>query len=54
MKKILVLGTGCAKCAKLHENVVKAVDGLGLSAEVEKIEDLPTIMKYGIMTMCYG
>jgi thioredoxin 1 len=50
--KIEVLGTGCAKCKTLYENAVKAVEVSGKSAEVVKIEDIPTIMKYGAEHPC--
>lgn len=48
--KIEVLGTGCAKCKTLYENTKKAVEECGQSAEVVKIEDIPSIMKYGVMS----
>lgn len=48
--KIEVLGTGCAKCKTLYENTKKALEESGTSAEVVKIEDIPTIMKYGVMS----
>ena len=48
--KIEVLGTGCAKCKTLYENVMKALEESGKSAEVVKIEDIPSIMKYGVMS----
>jgi small redox-active disulfide protein 2 len=48
--KIQVLGTGCAKCKQLTANAEKAVAALGLSAPVEKVEDLREIMKLGVMT----
>lgn len=48
--KIEVLGTGCAKCITLYDNVKKAVAESGRSAEVVKIEDIPSIMKYGVMS----
>lgn len=48
--KIEVLGTGCAKCKTLYENARKAVEESGKSAEVVKIEDIPTIMKYGVLS----
>lgn len=48
--KIEVLGTGCAKCKTLHENVKKALEESGRSAEVVKVEDIPSIMKYGVMS----
>ena len=48
--KIEVLGTGCAKCKTLYDNVNKAVQEAGKSVEVVKVEDLPSIMKYGVMS----
>jgi small redox-active disulfide protein 2 len=48
--KIEILGTGCAKCKALYENVKKALDESGKSAEVVKVEDIPSIMKYGVMS----
>lgn len=48
--KIEILGTGCAKCKTLYENVQKAVAESGKSAEVTKVEDIPSIMKYGVMS----
>ena len=48
--KIEVLGTGCTNCKTLYENVKKALAESGQSAEVVKIEDIPSIMKYGVMS----
>jgi small redox-active disulfide protein 2 len=48
--KIEVLGTGCAKCKTLYENVKRAVEESGKSAEIVKIEDIPSIMKHGVMS----
>ncbi|MCE1225985.1 MAG: thioredoxin family protein [Geobacteraceae bacterium] len=48
--KLEVLGTGCAKCKSLFENVKKAVELSGKEAEIVKVEDIPTIMKYGVMS----
>jgi len=48
--KIEVLGTGCAKCKTLFENALKAVDMSGKEAEVVKVEEIPKIMKYGVMS----
>lgn len=48
--KIEVLGAGCAKCTTLYENVKKALEENGTSAEVVKVEEIPTIMKYGVMS----
>jgi small redox-active disulfide protein 2 len=49
MKLIQVLGTGCAKCAKLKDNAEQAVRELGVEASVEKIEDINTITSFGVM-----
>ena len=46
---IQILGTGCAKCKTLAENARKAVDEMGMDAEVEKIEDIKEIMKFKIL-----
>lgn len=47
--KIEVLGTGCAKCTTLYDNVKAALAATGKDAEVVKVQDIPTIMKYGVM-----
>ena len=48
--KIEVLGTGCAKCKTLYANALKAVEMSGTEAEVVKVEDIPSIMRYGVMS----
>ena len=48
--KIEILGTGCTKCKTLYENVKKAVEESGKSAEIIKIEDIQKIMGYGVMS----
>ncbi len=50
MKKIQILGTGCAKCEKLAENAKQAADALGLEYELEKITDIKQIMSFGVMS----
>ncbi len=47
--KIKVLGTGCPKCKKLHAEAEKAVASSGVAAEIEKVEKIEEIMKYGVM-----
>ncbi len=49
MKKIKILGTGCAKCTKLMENAEKAAKKLGIEYEIEKVSDINAIMSYGVM-----
>lgn len=47
--KIKIMGTGCMKCKRLAKNVEKAVAELGISADIEKVEDLDAIMESGVM-----
>lgn len=47
--KIKVLGTGCPKCKKLYTEAEKAVAQSGQPAELEKVEKIDEIMKYGVM-----
>lgn len=47
--KIIVLGTGCKNCKTLEEYTKKAVEELGIDAQIEKEEDIQKIMAYGIM-----
>lgn len=49
MKKIQILGTGCAKCEKLFENAQKAVDECGAECELEKVSDIGKIVDQGVM-----
>lgn len=50
MRKIQVLGTGCSKCKTLLANAEAAVQALGIEAQVEKVEKIQDIMKFGVMT----
>lgn len=47
---VQILGTGCAKCKTLLANTQAAVQALGLSADVEKVEDIQQIIRFGVMT----
>lgn len=49
--KLIILGTGCSKCQALHRNVLTAVQELGISAEVIKLEDIVEIMRYNVLTL---
>jgi small redox-active disulfide protein 2 len=49
MVKIEVLGTGCAKCKSLTKNVEKAVQELGIEAEIVKVDSIQEIMDRGVM-----
>ncbi|HXV17666.1 MAG TPA: thioredoxin family protein, partial [Gemmatimonadaceae bacterium] len=48
--RIQVLGTGCAKCKQLTANAEQAVRELGITAEVEKVEDIREIRKFNVMS----
>jgi len=48
--KIEVLGSGCSKCKLLYESVQKALLQKGITAEIVKVEDIPSIMKYGVLS----
>lgn len=50
MKKIQILGTGCAKCNELADNAQKAADQSGTAVEFEKVTKLNDIMQFGCMT----
>ena len=47
--KIEILGVGCPKCKATEKNVRKAVDELGIQAEIVKIDDLQEIVNRGVM-----
>jgi small redox-active disulfide protein 2 len=47
---LLILGTGCAKCAKLYEVTEQAAKELGAPYELRKVTDLKQIMALGVMT----
>ncbi|BBG66289.1 redox-active disulfide protein 2 [Hydrogenimonas sp.] len=47
---IEILGTGCAKCRALEENVKQAVAKSGKFAQIKKVEDVTEIMRYGVMS----
>lgn len=46
---IEVLGSGCAKCKKLHELTKSAAKELGLSTEVLYTTDIEKIVAMGVM-----
>jgi small redox-active disulfide protein 2 len=50
MKNIKVLGTGCANCRHTVTLIETIAKERGIEIMTEKIEDLPSIMRYGIMS----
>ena len=50
MKKIEVLGPGCANCARLEKVAREAVAMAGVEAEIVKVTDYRQIAAYGVMS----
>jgi small redox-active disulfide protein 2 len=50
MINIKVLGSGCANCKRVEAIARKAVETLGLEAEIEKVTDFEEIMKWPILS----
>ena len=48
--EIKVLGTGCKKCKTLEKLTFQAVEELGITADIIKIDDIVEIMQFGVMT----
>jgi len=49
MMDIKILGTGCAKCQQTEKLVREVLDETGVTAQVEKVADIKSITKYGVM-----
>jgi len=50
MKNIKVLGTGCANCRNTVALIEAVAKERGAEIALEKVEDLPSIMGYGVMS----
>jgi small redox-active disulfide protein 2 len=46
---VKVLGPGCARCKKLYEEAQRAIQQLGLAADLAKVETMEEILKYRIL-----
>ena len=49
MKKLYVLGSGCAKCNHLLEVTTKASEELALDCDIEKVSDMTRFADFGVM-----
>ena len=49
MLTIKVLGSGCANCKRLEQMTKKAVDQLGIEAEIIKVTDPIKYADYGVL-----
>ena len=50
MKEVKILGTGCANCKNTLALVEQVAREKGVAIKLEKVEDLPSIMRYGVMS----
>ena len=50
MKEVKILGTGCANCKNTMALVEQVAKERGVVIKLEKVEDLPSIMGYGVMS----
>ena len=50
MKDIKVLGTGCANCNTTVKLIEEVAAEKGVAITLSKVEDLPEIMRYGVMS----
>jgi small redox-active disulfide protein 2 len=50
VKKIEVLGPGCANCVRLEANTREAVAMAGVEAEIVKVTDYREIAAHGILS----
>jgi small redox-active disulfide protein 2 len=49
MKKLQILGTGCAKCRMLTDHTEQAAKALGLEYTLEKVTDINDIIAFGVV-----
>ncbi len=49
MKKLIVLGPGCARCETLARTAREAADQLGIEYELEKLSDIKQFPNFGLM-----
>jgi small redox-active disulfide protein 2 len=49
MREVKVLGTGCANCRTTAALVEEVARQQGVAINLEKVEALPEIMRYGVM-----
>ena len=50
MKNVKILGTGCANCRNTLALVAAAAKERGIEIAIEKVETLPEIARYGVMS----
>lgn len=50
MKKVQVMGPGCAKCTETAKVVQEAIAESGVQAIMEKVSDFAEIARFGVFT----
>lgn len=50
MKRVIILGTGCANCQNTYRLVDEVARAKGIEIALEKVEDLKAIMAHGVMS----
>jgi small redox-active disulfide protein 2 len=48
--EIKILGPGCPNCKTLDKLTREVVEKNGITANIQKVEDIMEIMKYGVMS----
>jgi small redox-active disulfide protein 2 len=49
MTTLQILGSGCANCVRLANNVEAAAKELGMDFKLEKVTDIQSIVRAGVM-----
>jgi len=47
--RIEVFGPGCGNCRRLEENTKAALESLGITAEISKVQDIRAMAGAGVM-----
>ena len=47
---VKILGSGCASCKSMYNDVTRIIDRNGWKVEVEYVQDITQIMSYGVMS----
>jgi len=48
--EIKVLGAGCPNCKKTKAVIAEAIKDLNADATITEVQDIPSIMAYGVMS----
>ena len=48
--RVLILGTGCPRCADLHQTVLRVCAREGIAADIELVKDIREIARLGVVS----